>query len=131
MKYLRQFFLILLFSLIGELLHYLIPLQIPGSIYGLILLLIALLTGLIQLSQVRETGKFLIEIMPLMFVPAGVGLMESWGELQPILIPVVVILIVSTVLVMGVSGRVTQAIIRLEQKRKKKTNHEQESRSRK
>ena len=117
MKFLRQFLLIILFSLIGELLHALIPLPIPASIYGLVLLFAALMTGLVKLSHVKETAKFLIEIMPIMFVPAGVGLMESWGEFQAMLVPILVILIVSTVLVMGVSGQVTQTIIRLQKKR--------------
>ncbi len=117
MKFLRQFLLIILFSLIGELLHALIPLPIPASIYGLVLLFVALMTGLVKLSHVKETAKFLIEIMPIMFVPAGVGLMESWGEFQAMLVPILVILIVSTVLVMGVSGQVTQTIIRLQKKR--------------
>ena len=117
MKFLRQFLLIILFSLIGELLHALIPLPIPASIYGLVLLFVALMTGLVKLSHVKETAKFLIEIMPIMFVPAGVGLMESWGEFRAMLVPILVILIVSTVLVMGVSGQVTQTIIRLQKKR--------------
>jgi holin-like protein len=111
MKYIRQLLWILLFSFIGELLHALIPLQIPASIYGLVLLFAALMTGVVRLSQVKETAKLLIEVMPMMFIPAGVGLMESWGELQPILLPVIVILVVSTVLVMGVSGRVTQGMM--------------------
>ena len=117
MKFLRQFLLIILFSLIGELLHALIPLPIPARIYGLVLLFVALMTGLVKLSHVKETAKFLIEIMPIMFVPAGVGLMESWGEFQAMLVPILVILIVATVLVMGVSGQVTQTIIRLQKKR--------------
>ena len=117
MKFLRQFLLIILFSLIGELLHALIPLPIPASIYGLVLLFVALMTGLVKLSHVKETAKFLIEIMPIMFVPAGVGLMESWGEFQAMLVPILVILIVSTVLVMGVSGQGTQTIIRLQKTR--------------
>ena len=111
MKYLRQLLIILLFSFIGEVLHALIPIQMPASIYGLVLLFIALLTGLVKLPQVHETARFLIEIMPLMFIPAGVGLIESWGELKPILLPVILLLIVSTVLVMGVSGQVTQQIM--------------------
>ena len=53
----------------------------------------------------------LIEIMPLMFIPAGVGLIDSWGELRPILLPVIVLLLVSTVLVMGVSGQITQQMM--------------------
>lgn len=111
MKLLKQFFIILLFSFIGELLHTVIPLQIPASIYGLLLLFAALLLGVVKLPDVRKSARFLIEIMPLMFIPAGVGLLESWDLLAPILVPVCVILIVSTVLVMGISGRVTQEVI--------------------
>ena len=113
MKYLRQLLIILIFSFAGEVLHYLIPIQIPASIYGLGLRLIGLMTGLIQPSQVQETAKFLIEIMPMMFIPAGVGLLESWGVLKPILVPVILILVVSTVLVMGVSGLVTQGVMHI------------------
>ena len=113
MKYLRQLLIILIFSFAGEVLHYLVPIQIPASIYGLVLLFIGVMTGLIQLSQVQETAKFLIEIMPMMFIPAGVGLLESWGVLKPILVPVILILVVSTVLVMGVSGLVTQGVMHI------------------
>ena len=113
MKYLRQLLIILIFSFAGEVLHYLVPIQIPASIYGLVLLFIGLMTGLIQLSQVQETAKFLIEIIPMMLIPAGVGLLESWGVLKPILVPVILILVVSTVLVMGVSGLVTQGVMHI------------------
>ncbi|MGN0427263.1 MAG: CidA/LrgA family protein [Agathobacter sp.] len=117
MKYLKQFFIIVLFSFVGELLHCMIPISIPASIYGLVLLFVALLIGIIKLPQVKETAFFLIEIMPIMFVPAGVGLMESWGALQEMLIPVLVIMIVSTILVMGVAGQVTQLVIHRERKK--------------
>lgn len=114
MKYIRQFMIILMISFIGEVLKYLIPLPIPASIYGLVLLFIALETGILRLSSVRDTAKFLIEIMPLMFIPAGVGLLDSWGVLEPVLIPVSIITVVSTILVMAAAGRVTQYVIRAE-----------------
>lgn len=122
MKYLRQLLIILIFSFIGEVLHSLIPIQVPASIYGLVLLFIELLTGIIQLPQVKEAAKYLIEIMPLMFIPAGVGLLESWGDLKSILIPVLILLVASTILVMGVSGKVTQGII---QRSKRKESEKQ------
>jgi len=118
MKYLRQFLLILFISFLGELLKYFLPLPIPASIYGMVILFIGLLSGIIKLDAVKDVGKFLIEIMPVMFIPAGVGLMESWGELKAVLVPVLVITLVSTIVVMVVSGRVTQAVIRLEKKHK-------------
>lgn len=120
MKYLGQFMMILLFSFLGELMHYLIPLQVPGSIYGLVLLFAALLVKAVKPRQVSDVAKLLIELMPLMFVPAGVGLISSWGELRPILLPVTVIMVVSTVLVMGVSGQVTQLVMRQKHRRGKK-----------
>ena len=118
MKYVRQFWMILLISAMGEALHVLIPLPVPASVYGLVIMLIALGTHIIRLEQVKEAAEFLIEIMPVMFIPAGVGLMESWGELKAVLVPVLVITLVSTIVVMVVSGRVTQAVIRLERKHK-------------
>ena len=91
MKYVKQFSIILLITFVGELLHYLIPLPIPASVYGLVLMLIALQTGLVKVDHVKQTAVFLIEIMPVMFIPAGAGLLESWGVLQPIWLPVCII----------------------------------------
>lgn len=112
MKYIRQLLIILGFSFLGELLKAVLPLPVPASIYGLLLLFLALELHIIKPGEVHETGKFLIEIMPLMFIPAGVGLINSWDALRTLLIPVTVIMVVSTVVVMVVSGRVTQYIIR-------------------
>lgn len=80
-----------------------------------------LMTGALKLDAVEDAGKFMIEIMAgVMFIPAGVGLMESWGELKAVLVPVLVITLVSTIVVMVVSGRVTQAVIRLEKKQQRR-----------
>lgn len=118
MRYLKQFTIILTISLLGEVLHYIIPLPVPASIYGLLLMLAALLTGVVKRDSVREAGAFLVEIMPVMFIPAAVGLLEAWGVLRPVWLPVAVITVVSTVLVMGVSGLVTQFVIRRDERRK-------------
>ncbi len=88
MKYLKQFLIILVISFIGEVLKALLPLPVPASIYGMVILFVCLVTGVIRLDAVKETGRFLIEIMPVMFIPAGVGLMSSWGVLRPMLLPV-------------------------------------------
>lgn len=81
MRYLRQFSIILFISLIGEIIHLFISLPIPASIYGLLLMLIGLKTKLIPLNAVEDASMFLIEIMPVMFIPAAVGLLDSWGFL--------------------------------------------------
>lgn len=112
MKYMKQFGLILAISLLGELMNHLIPLPVPASIYGLILMLAALCSGLLKVSDVKETAVFLIEIMPMMFIPAAVGLVNSYDVLRPQLLAYGVITIGTTFLVMAVSGWVTQAMVR-------------------
>ena len=117
MKLLKQFLIILAISFVGEILKYLLPLPVPASIYGMVILFIGLLTGLIPLNSVRSAGKFMIEIMPVMFIPAGVGLMSSWGNLKPVLVPIV-ITVVALLTVMIATGHVSQLVIRM-QKRKR------------
>ena len=119
MKYVKQCLIILVISLIGELLKFMIPLPIPASIYGMVLLFTGLMTGLIKLEAVKETGIFFIEIMPVMFIPAGVGLMTSWGTLQAILVPVSIITVLTTITVMIATGWVSQTIIRTSKGTKK------------
>ena len=99
MKLLKQFLIILAISFVGEILKYLLPLPVPASIYGMVIL-------------------FMIEIMPVMFIPAGVGLMSSWGNLKPVLVPVIVITVVALLTVMIATGHVSQLVIRM-QKRKR------------
>lgn len=115
--------MILAISFIGEILKYFLPLPIPASIYGMMILFIGLLTGIIPLEAVKDVGKFLIEIMPVMFIPAGVGLMSSWVNLKPVLLPVSIITVVSIVTVMIATGRTFQWIIR-RGKKKEETRHE-------
>lgn len=122
MKYLKQFLIILAISFIGEILKYIVPLPIPASIYGMVIMFICLQTKFLKLDDVKSVGKFLIEIMPVMFIPAGVGLMSSWGILKPVLVPVSVITVVVIITVMLASGWVSQLIIRRD--KKKETENE-------
>ena len=62
--------------------------------------------------------------MPMMFIPAGVGLLNAWDTLKPVLVPVIVIMFVSTIVVMGVSGKVTQTMIEAEERKKNEGHSE-------
>ena len=110
MKFLRQFMIILLLSFLGEVLKMFLPLPIPASVYGLVLMLVCLMTGVLKTSQVKDAAFFLIEIMPVMFIPAAAGLIDSWGVLRPLIVPIMIITVVITVFVMAVTGRVAQMI---------------------
>ena len=118
LNYLKQFLIILTVCFIGEILHAVIPLPIPASIYGLVLMLICLIAKIIPEEKVSAVSDFLIGIMPVMFIPSAVGLMGYWEAIKPILLAVVVITVAMNVLVFAVSGRVTQAVIRMDNKKK-------------
>lgn len=115
MKYLTQVFLILLFTFLGEVLSYLIPLPIPAAIYGLVLLLTALCTGILKPEKIAETARFLVSILSVLFIAPTVSILSHWGIIAPKLVPIVIVVAVSTVLVFSVSGLVTKALLRKEE----------------
>lgn len=102
----------MVFAFVGELLHHFIPLPIPASIYGILLLFLALEFKILKVKDIKETSSFLIAIMPIMFLPPAVGIVESWGLIKGSCLPYVLVIVVSTVVVMAVSGLVTQMIVR-------------------
>ena len=86
----------------------------------MVIMFICLQTKILKLDDVKSVGKFLIEIMPVMFIPAGVGLLTAWGILKPVCVPIILITVITTVVVMIVTGRVTQAVIRMDRKKGQK-----------
>jgi holin-like protein len=112
MKYLKQVVIILLFTFLGEVLAAVIPFPIPAAIYGIVLMLIALGTGLLKSDHVKEVSSFLISIMPVLFVPPAVRILEYWGIIGPSIAAIAIISVSTTFLVFAVSGLVTQFIIK-------------------
>ncbi len=111
MKYLKEIAIIFGITMVGEVLNEMIPLPVPAGVYGLFLLLALLCMKIVKLEDVSATGNLLLDIMPLMFVPAAVGLLEKYAELTSILIPFLVISAVSTLIVMTVTGKTTEFIL--------------------
>ena len=111
MKYLKQFLIILAVSAAGEVIRYFVPLPIPASIYGVLLMLGLLISGILKLEDVRECAEFLIAIMAVMFIPAAVGLIDSYASLKPVLLPALLIIVASTILTGAISGKTAQWLI--------------------
>ena len=91
----------------GEFLNYLLPLPVPAGSTGYLSFFFCC-AGTLKVEDVSEVGDFFLDTMPLMFIPAGVGLLNSVDEAKSILVPLTVISVVSTVFVMAVTGRVAQ-----------------------
>ena len=111
MRYVKQGCIIFGITMIGELLNYLLPLPVPAGVYGLFLLLVALCTHIIKLEDVEVTGNFLLDFMPMMFVPIAASMLENLDIIKEIAVPLVVICLVSTVIDLVVTGKTTEFII--------------------
>lgn len=73
MRYLLQAVIIAAVTFAAELIKYFVPLPVPASIYGLLLLFALLKSGLLKLEQIEDVGNLLLELMPLLLVPADAG----------------------------------------------------------
>ena len=118
MTYVREILWIIAFTLLGEVLNRLLKLPVPAGVYGLVLMLLALLCGIIRLEDVEGAGNFLLDTMTIMFLPAAVGIMTVTELLCPVLLPYLIIIVLSTVLVMSVTGLIAEKILHYTENRR-------------
>lgn len=111
MKYIKQILVILIFTLLGELLAYWIPLPIPAAIYGLVLLLAGLCTGIVKTQHIHTAAQFLLSILPFLLVAPAVNILKHWGLIADNWISICIIVVVSSVVVFAVTGLVTQYLV--------------------
>lgn len=112
MKYLHQALILAAVTFVAEILKYLLPLPIPVSIYGLVLLFLLLKTGILPLEKIQDVGDLLLELMPLLLVPSSVSFVTALDTIQAMLLPVLIMGLLGTLLVMAVTGRAAQHMIR-------------------
>jgi hypothetical protein len=77
---LRGLAVLLLFQLLGEVLSHLLALPVPGPVVGMVLLLLALELRLPQREGLRSTASGLLGVLSILFVPAGVGIVQHVGH---------------------------------------------------
>ncbi|MCR3758787.1 CidA/LrgA family protein [Clostridium felsineum] len=106
MKYLKQLTIILGAYFLGVIIQLLFNLPIPGTVLGLILLFFALYTKIIKVEMIEDICDVLISHMSFFFVPAGVGLITSFGILKGKWLKLMTIVIMSTILVWVVTAYV-------------------------
>ena len=112
MRYLKQIGILIGISFLGEVLEALLPLPLTAGIYGVIILFSVLALKLLQPEDISNASSLLIRIMPVMFIPAAAGIMDTWEQIRPSAISFCIIIAASTVVTIGASGLTTQRLIR-------------------
>lgn len=108
MKIVKGVFFVLLFYFIGECLSHLIQGFVPGSIIGMILFFLALRLKAIAPENVHDVATAFTQNMAIFFIPAGAGLISSFGILSKFWSAIIIVCSVSTVLVIIVVALVEQ-----------------------
>lgn len=112
MKLFREAIIIFGIYLVGELLSGTLGLPIPGNILGMIILFILLCTKVIKLEQIENISKFLLDHLAFFFIPAGVGLMSSFGIIKDTWLKLIIVCVVTTIIVIASTGLIVQFISR-------------------
>lgn len=99
---------------LGEALAGLLETKFPGSVIAMLLLLSALHLRWVKVDDIRYISSFLLGYMPLFFIPAGVSVMVGYTLMEGFYIQIIALTLLSTLLVMAVTGRLVQYLLKRE-----------------
>ena len=99
---------ILLCQLAGETISAASGLPLPGPVIGMVLLFIVLTVKQGVPQDIGAVGDTLLSNLSLLFVPAGVGIMQHAARLEDEALPIGAALIVSTFATIAVTALVMQ-----------------------
>ncbi|MCI6672633.1 MAG: CidA/LrgA family protein [Prevotella sp.] len=111
-----QFFIIFGCLALGELIVWATGIKFPSSIIGMLLLTLFLKLGWIKLGWIKQLSDMLIANLGFFFVPPGVALMLYIDLIKAEFLPIALATLVSTILVLIVTGQMHQFVIACERK---------------
>ncbi len=98
------FFLLCFLQLIGEAIVYLFDLPIPGPVIGMALLLVGLIIKKGLPEGLDQSTGTILRYLSLLFVPAGVGVIQHFELIHDEWLPITVSVIFATLLTIAFSG---------------------------
>ena len=121
MKIILSFAIILLYQLIGNTIQYALKLPIPGTVIGLVLLFLTLVLGQKHFkikynNPFVEVSLSLISILPILYVPAGVGIIKYFDVIKSQSIPIIGTLFISAIISMALVAWLMSFILKLTDK---------------
>ena len=112
----RQFFVIFGCLALGDFIVWATGIKLPSSIIGMLLLTLFLKLGWVKLKWVEHLSELLIANLGFFFVPPGVALILYLDLIKAQWFPIVTATVVSTLLVLVVTGQMHQLVIKFERR---------------
>lgn len=107
-----QYAIIFLITYLGEIISRFISIPVPGTVIGMFILFIGLWTRIIKVDHISDAVNILLINMAVFFIPPGVKLLSSLSYLEGFWIKIMILMSVTTIITMVVTGRVVQYCIR-------------------
>ena len=108
--------------LVGEGVAALLPVAFPASVISMVLLMVLLLTGVVKDRHIQTASHFLVANMAFFFLPSFVGLLEHIELLKSQLVPLLLIIVLTTPVVYLVTGW-TVRLLMLRYRNRKEDRH--------
>ena len=116
----NEFMLILVINYVGILITKILHFPLPGTITALLLLFLLLKLKVLKLEKIENAVNFLLLNMTIFFMPPTVKIIDSYNLLEKDLFKIIIIIVVSTFVTMGVTGKVVQLMIDYKEKKELK-----------
>ncbi|WP_042221211.1 CidA/LrgA family protein [Oceanobacillus manasiensis] len=103
---------LIVFYQVGMLIQNTFNLFVPGSVIGMILLFIFLSLKVVKITWIENGARFIVDNLALFFIPVTVGVLDYYEVFAGIGSLLILIALISTMLVMGISGATSQLLIK-------------------
>ena len=113
----KQFLILLVINFAGVIIQNLFHLPLPGTILGMLILFVLLWTKVLKVESVEKVCDFLILNMIIFFLPPAVELLEYMTLLKTGFFKIIILLIVTTVITMIVTGKTVDFCIKRMEKK--------------
>lgn len=116
MKMMYQIGLLFGVCLLGQAISAFLPISFPGSVLSMIILFILLFFRVIKVDHIRQKADFLLKNMSFFFIPAGIGILSSFDLIRSSILPLITVIIVTTILTFGATALTVQGVITLQER---------------
>jgi len=129
MKMMYQIGLLFGVCLLGQAISVFLPISFPGSVLSMIILFLLLFFRVIKVDHIQQKADFLLKNMSFFFIPAGIGILSSFDLIRSSILPLIAVIIVTTILTFGATALTVQGVIALQDrhaqaKQAKEKSHE-------
>lgn len=99
---------------------------VPAPLMGMIILYILLVTHIVKLPMVEKAGDAMLSILPFLFIPSGIQLIDHMDIIKKEGIKVFIIAIVSTIIILASIAYVGALVMNIHKKIRGKSENEKE-----